>query len=121
MPAAVAMSAATTFERMPPEPCAEVDCVICERVERREVLDALDERRGRVAARVGGVEAVGVGQDHEPAGADQDRDLRGEEVVVAEGDLVGRGRVVLVDDRDHAPLEQLAERLARVEVARRAR
>ena len=39
-------------------------------------------------------------------GRHEHRDLRGEEVVVAEGDLVGRGRVVLVDDRQHAPLEQ---------------
>ena len=48
----------------------------------------------------------------------QDRHLRGEEVVVAEGDLVGGRRVVLVDHRHHPPLEQLAQRLARVQVVR---
>ena len=48
----------------------------------------------------------------------QHGDLRGEEVVVAEGDLVGRRRVVLVDHRHDAPVEQLAQRLARVEVVR---
>ena len=44
------MSAATTFERIPPEPCAEVVCVISQLLERREVLDALDQRArpGRV-------------------------------------------------------------------------
>ena len=40
-------------------------------------------------------------------GADEDRDLRGEEVVVAERDLVGRRRVVLVDDRHDAPSSSL--------------
>ena len=65
---------------------------------------------------IGRQEPVGVGQQHEQVGADQDRDLRGEEVVVAEGDLVGRRGVVLVDDRHHAPVEQPAQRLARVEV-----
>jgi hypothetical protein len=79
-----------------------------ELLERCEVLDPLDERRSRVLARVGGVKAVGAGQDDQAVGADQDRHLRGEEVVVAEADLVGRRRVVLVDHRDGAPLEQLA-------------
>ena len=43
---------------------------------------------------------------------EQDRHLGREEVVVAEGDLVGRGRVVLVDHRDDPPVEQLAQRRA---------
>ena len=72
----------------------------------------------RVGARVGREQPVGVGQQDEQVGADQDRDLGGEEVVVAEGDLVGRRRVVLVDDRHDAPVEQAAQRLARVEVVR---
>ena len=69
-------------------------------------------------ARVGGEQALDVGEHHEPVGADQDRHLRGEEVVVPEGDLVRRRRVVLVDDRHHAPVQQPPERLARVEVVR---
>ena len=48
----------------------------------------------------------------------QDRHLGGQEVVVAEGDLVGGGRVVLVDDRQHTPVQQLAQRLAGVQVVR---
>ena len=68
-------------------------------------------------ARVGGVEAVVSVSSTSRLGADEDRHLRGEEVVVAEGDLVGGGRVVLVDHRHDAPVEQLAQRLARVEVA----
>jgi len=45
-------------------------------------------------ARVGGEDAIGVGEQQQPFGADQDRDLSGEEVVVAERDLIGRRRVV---------------------------
>ena len=74
-----------------------------------------------VAARVGAVEAAGVGEQHQPVGADQDRHLRREEVVVAERDLVGGGRVVLVDHRQHAPAEQRLERVARVQVVRARR
>jgi hypothetical protein len=57
--------------------------------ERLGVLDPVDERRAGVEPRVGGVEPAGVGQQHEQVGAHQHRDLRGEEVVVAERDLVG--------------------------------
>ena len=59
--------------------------------------------RAGVAARVAGVERVHVGEHHQQVGGQQDRDLRREDVVVAEADLVGRGGVVLVDDRDDAP------------------
>ena len=116
MPAAVAISAATTFERMPPEPSGEVPWPMSMAAEALEVVDLLDEPRRRVGARIGGEEAVDVGEQDEQVGADEDRHLRGEEVVVAEGDLVGRRGVVLVDDRDDAPVEQPAQGLARVEV-----
>ena len=75
------------------------------------ISSASGSRRG--SARV---EAVDVGQQDQQPGVEQDRDLGGEEVVVAEGDLVGRGRVVLVDDRHHAPLDQPPQGLARVQV-----
>ena len=74
-----------------------------ERVERRVVGDLLDELGGGVDARVRGVEPVGVRQQDEQLGADEHRHLRGQEVVVAERDLVGRGRVVLVDHRHDPP------------------
>ncbi len=76
----------------------------------------MHQARIGVVARVGGVEPVDVGQQHEQVGARQDRHLRRQEVVVAEGDLIGGGGVVLVDDRHHPPVEQLAQGLARVEV-----
>ena len=87
-----------------------------EHAERLGILDAVDERRAGVDARVGRVEAAGVGEQDEQVRAGQHRHLGGEEVVVAEADLVGGGRVVLVDDRDDPPVEQLAQRAARVDV-----
>ena len=62
--------------------------------------------------------AGGICQQHQQSGPQQNRDLSGQEVVVAERDLVGRGRVVLVDDRNHPPGEQPRERLARIDVMR---
>ena len=40
-----------------------------------------------------------LGEEHEEPRTDEDRHLRRQRVVVAERDLVGRRRVVLVDDR----------------------
>ncbi len=60
--------------------------------------------RLRVARRIGGVEAVDVGQQHQAVGARHLRDARGQPVVVAVADLGGGHGVVLVDDRDRAEL-----------------
>ena len=76
-----------------------------------------DERRAR-SGRMLRVDAVDLGQEHEQARAHEQRGVRRERVVVAERDLVGRGRVVLVHDRDDAELQQRAERVAQVHVAR---
>ena len=63
-----------------------------------------------------GVDALDLGQQHEQPGADEDRDLRRERVVVAERDLVGRRRVVLVHDRHDAARRERGERVAGVQV-----
>jgi hypothetical protein len=47
-------------------------------------------------------------------------DQRGQPVVVAEADLLGRDRVVLVDHRDHAEREQPLQGAVRVAVVRPA-
>ena len=78
----------------------------------------MTSRRGRIDARVGGQQPRRRGQQQQQRRVDQHRDLGGEEVVVAEGDLVGGGRVVLVDDRHDPPLDELAQRPARVQVVR---
>ena len=82
----------------------------------REVPDLGHERRRRVVPRIRGVQPIDVRQHQQQVRVDQDRHLRGQEVVVAERDLVGRRRVVLIDHRRDAPVEQRAQGLARVEV-----
>ena len=116
MPAAVAISAATTFERIPPEPSGEVAWPISSSPSRAKSSTSSTSRADASVARIGREQAVDVREQDEQVGADEDRHLGGEEVVVAEGDLVGRRRVVLVDDRDDAPVQQPAQRLARIEV-----
>ena len=87
-------------------------------LQRLEFVDLGHQLGGGIEPRVGGEYPVGIGEQQQALGAQQDRHLGGEEVVVAEGDLVGGGRVVLVDHRNHAPLEQLAQRLPSVQVVR---
>ena len=107
-------TAATTFERMPPEPRPLGEAASrSSAVEQRAVVHLAHELGAR-RARVPRVQAVGVGQQHEQAGAQQHGDLGRERVVVAERDLVRRGRVVLVDDRHDVPGQQGLERGARV-------
>ena len=84
------------------------------------VGDALHHRqmrRGRVLARVGGVEPVDIRQQDQRIGAGHLGDAGGQPVVVAEADLGGGDRVVLVDDGDAAELEQGAEGGAGIQVA----
>ena len=70
-----------------------------------------------IAPRIGGVQAVDVGQQHKLVGLHHLGDARGETIVVTEADLGGRHGVVLVDHRDAADGEQRVERGARVEIA----
>jgi hypothetical protein len=66
------------------------------RQQRRRRVPCADRRcRGRL-----------VGQDHQRVGVDQVGHQRAERVVVADLDLVGDHRVVLVDDRHDAQPEQ---------------
>ena len=85
----------------------------------RDLLHQRHQRRGGIDARVGGVEAGDVAQDDEQVGVDQRRDQGRQVVVVAEVELhlLDRDGVVLVDDRQHAGLQQLLEGVARVDVA----
>ena len=70
-----------------------------------------------VAARVGGVEAVDVGQQDQLVGLHHFGDAGGEAVVVAEADFGGGDGVVFVDDRDAAQGQQRVQGLAGVQVA----
>ena len=116
-PAAMAMRPAISLVTMPPfdsseaalPPIASISGVISR-------ISGMKRGRG-VAARIAGVEAVDVGQQHQRVGRDHLGDARAEAIVVAEADLVGRHRVVLVDHRHGAQPEQRAHGLARVEIA----
>ena len=69
------------------------------------MADFCNKRRAGIGPRIGLVEAVLIGQQHKAIGTNHDRDLRRQKIVVAERDLLGRRRVVLVDDRHNTPLE----------------
>ena len=78
----------------------------------RAVVEQLRARRPRRAR----VDAVDLGEQHEQPGVRQDGDLSRQGVVVAEGDLVGGRRIVLVHDRDRPEPEQRIEGVADVDV-----
>ena len=101
-PERAARFAASTLDSIPPR-AERAARAAGHRFERRIArLRRAHERRRRIAARVRRVESRLIGEQHEHVGLDEIRDERAERVVVAEADLVGRDRVVLVDDRDHA-------------------
>ena len=78
-------------------------------------VDDLEESRLVVRARISVVEAVDIRQQHEEIGHHGLCNARGQSIVVAVAQLVGRDRVVLVHDRHDTMLEQLLERAAGVE------
>jgi len=69
-----------------------------------------------IAAGVGGVQAVGVGEENQHLGPQQMREQGGDPIVVAEPDLVVRDGVVLVHHRNATEFEKPLQRLARVQV-----
>ena len=79
--------------------------------------DGAEEPGVRVGAGVGGVEPFDDAEQDEERGLEQVGDQGGEVVVVAEADLGDADGVVLVDDRQAAPLDQGDDGVAGVEVA----
>src|SRR6201996_8347814 len=76
----------------------------------------LGDPAGPGLTRVAVVQTVDVGEQDQRAGPGDVRDQRGQPVVVAEPDLVGGHRVVLVDDRQHVQLQQPVQGPLRVPV-----
>ncbi len=70
-----------------------------------------------VAAWVGGVEAVLVGEEHEQVGFDEVGDECREVVIVTQADFFGADGVVFVDDGNDAVLDEGFEGVTGVEVA----
>ena len=71
---------------------------------RRDLLDHRDELCVRVGVRVGGVQAVDVGHQHDQIGVDALGHQRGQRVVVAQRVFLAGDGVILVDDRDGVQL-----------------
>ena len=107
----------------PPRPCSP--CRRCPRrpstarTKRQRLGRHVAHDRDAPPARV--EQALDVAEQHDQVRVDERRDHRRELVVVAELDLLDRHRVVLVEDRHRARLEQRAERGAGVVGARRGR
>ena len=79
---------------------------------------ATHECGSRIAARIGGIEPLLIGEDDQHVGIDQIDHQRTQRVVVADLDLIGDNGVVLVDDRHNTQTEQCQKCRARVQVTR---
>ena len=72
----------------------------------RQLGDAGHMPGAGIVAWIGGVEAIDIGQQHQRLGAHQLGHPSREPVVVADPDLLGDHRVVLIDHWDHAQAQQ---------------
>ena len=111
IPAAAASSAASTLLRIPPLPSGLESPSSTPLACAPSASSSAPGSPGRPR-----VHAVDLGQEHEQPRAQQHCNLRGEGVVVAEGDLVRGGGVVLVHDRNDAEVEQRVQRVADIDV-----
>jgi hypothetical protein len=71
--------------------------------------------------RIMGVEAGGIGQDHQQPGGNEVRDNRGEPIVVSESELIDHHGVVLVDNRYNTKAEEAVKGGPSMEVRLAAR
>ena len=74
----------------------------------------MDQRGFRVGMRVGGVQAVNVAQQHQQVGVGVFGNQGTQAVVIAQGVFLGGNRVVFVDDRHSAQLDQALQRVLQV-------
>ena len=107
-----ATAAASTLLRIPPVPTPDVAPPDTARACARSVTSDIS---AAPFAGIAVVEAGDIGEDHEQVRTDERAHERGELIVVAELDLVGRDGVVLVDDGHRAEPQELAERQSRGE------
>ncbi len=75
-----------------------------------------DQLRLRVFSRIAVEKSVDVREDDQEVGFDEVGDHGREVVIVPEADLLHHHRVVFIDDRDDAMLQQRHQRVARVEI-----
>ena len=106
------MRAASSFVRMPPGP----------ELGRRPARDACDVVRDGSTSEITGPSGAPScspstsDSSIEHVGPDEVRDECGQQVVLAEPDLIGGHRVVLVHDRHGAERQQAPERVLRIDV-----
>ena len=77
----------------------------------------MHEQRIGIAAWVGRIKTLLVCQYDQCVGVDQVGHQRTKRVVVTELDFIGDHRIVLINDRHHAKLQQCKQRRARIQVA----
>ena len=118
MPAPVAIRAASTLVTMPPVPTPAAPGEPMVTGSRSAAERTVGHQARARPARRAVVQAVDVGEQDQQVGVHEVGDERREAVVVTEADLRGGDRVVLVDDRQHAELEELGEGLVGVAVVR---
>ena len=116
VPDVVAIFAASILVNMPPrdnsDPAAPAMPSISEVTDSTIGISfALGFRRARV------IKPVDIGQQDQQIGARHGGDARGEAIIVAIADFVGRNRVVLVDPGHRPPFQQFADGRAGVEIA----
>ena len=64
------------------------------------------ERRRGILARIGAIEALLIGEQHQDIGLDEVCDESAERIVVTKADFIGRHGVVFVDDGDDPESKQ---------------
>ena len=114
---AVAILPASILVRMPPRDSSEAAPPAIASIS--GVISAIVSRNraSRIEMRRRGVEPVDIGQQDQQVGAGHGGDAGGQPVIVAIADFAGGDRVVLVDDRHGADLQQLVDRGAGIEIA----
>ncbi len=80
-------------------------------------MDVGDQLRIRIIARIGGVEALLIGEQQQLIRPAQNGGQRREVVVIADFDLSGSHGIVLVDHRHNAVIQQRTQGIAGVEEA----
>lgn len=81
------------------------------------LFDHVETARLRMAARIGVVYAINVGENNKRVGFKDLCGVRGEAIIVAIADFARRHRIIFIDDRQRAEIEQRSKRSARIEIS----
>ena len=101
-PAPMAILAAISLEVMPPRPKPEMESPAMASISGVMAVTSGICLAPASRAGIGGIKPIDIRQQHQPVGAHHGGDARAQPVIVAELDLGGGDRVVLVDHRHRA-------------------